>query len=409
MRLLRNLLLWIVLAAVGAIVAWMALGADHGQVLVRYGGYDYTTTLVNAIAAGLAIVLVLWLAWWLLSLPFRTWTRRRDLQARASLGDGLEALHQGRHAQAEKLLGQAVREPHGEAAARVAVAHAAHARGDAARARSELEAFGERHPATRAIAMAELALADGRPTDALVALDAPAAQPLPPRGLALRAEALAISGQAAQAYELLGPLRRQQALPEARLAECEARWAAASLREADDSNALAGRWEALPKALRTRPEVADAYAVRAAALGWDDAAAKSLEQALDANWDETLAARYGALQMGNVEHRAAACERWLARHPDSAALLLSLSQLSAEQRQWQRAEDYALRAAELAPDGGGWEQLGDIRLAQGDEPGACHAYANALRAARGEATVAPPREAVTVLPPDPAPVRDAGA
>src|SRR5690554_5593912 len=200
MKLLRNVLLWIVLAAIGALLAWMALGADHGQVLVRYGGYDYTATLVNVIAVGLAIALALWLAWWLLSLPFRTWHRRRDEQARASLGDGLEALHQGRYAQADKLLGQAVQDPHGEAAARVAVAHAAYERGDLARARSELDAFGERHPATRAIAIAELALADGRPTDALVALDAPAAQPLPPRGLALRAEALGPPREAAPGY-----------------------------------------------------------------------------------------------------------------------------------------------------------------------------------------------------------------
>src|SRR5690606_1226321 len=72
MELLRNLLLWILVAAIGALLAWMALGADHGQVLVRYGGYDYSITLVNAIALALAIVLALWLALWLLGLPFRT-------------------------------------------------------------------------------------------------------------------------------------------------------------------------------------------------------------------------------------------------------------------------------------------------------------------------------------------------
>ena len=104
MTLFRNLLLWIALAVIGAGLAWMLVGGDHGQVLVRYGGYDYRTTLVNAIAITLAVILVLWLAWWLLSLPFRTWHERRDQRARASLGDGLEALHQGRYAQADKLL-----------------------------------------------------------------------------------------------------------------------------------------------------------------------------------------------------------------------------------------------------------------------------------------------------------------
>lgn len=400
MTLLRNLLLWIALAAIGALLAWMALGADHGQFMVRYGGYRYDNTLVNAIAIGLACLLVLWLAWWLLSLPFRTWHRRRDLQSRASLGDGLEALHHGRYAQADKLLAQAVQDPHAEAAARVTVAHAAHARGDVARARSELDAFGDRHPASRAIAMAEIALADGRPTDALVALDAPAAQPLPPRGLALRAEALGTSGQAAQAYELLGPLRRQQAVPESQLARFETRWAAASLREAGDSNALAERWEALPKPLRTQPEVAAAYADRSATLGWDDAAAKSLEQALETNWDESLAARYGTLPIGNLERRTTACERWLEKRPDSAGLLVSLARLAAEQGQWERAEAHALRAVELAPDSGGWEVLGDIRRARGDDAGASQAYANALRASRGETPVLLPPHPAAALPPD---------
>lgn len=398
MTLFRNLMLWLLLAVIGAALAWMMLGGDHGQVLVRYGGYDYRTTLVNAIAIGMAVVLVLWLAWWLLSLPFRTWVERRDQRVRASLGDGLDALHQGRYAQADKLLAQAREEPHAEAAARVAAARAALARGDVARARSELDGFGERHPASRAIAAAELALADDRPTDALVALDAPAAQPLPPRGLALRAEALAISGQAAQAYELLGALRQQQALPDAALAECEARWAAASLREAGDSNALADRWESLPKPLRTTPEVALAYADRAAALGWDDAATRSLERALEAGWDESLIERYSTLPGGDLEHRTLACERWLARRPESPTLALVLSRLWTAQNDWERAEDYARRAIERDPGGGGWEQLGHIRAARGDETGACQAYANALRAGRGDIVPAPP-----VVPPAPAP------
>ncbi|MFZ7095030.1 heme biosynthesis protein HemY [Luteimonas dalianensis] len=400
MTLIRNLLLWILLAAAGVLLAWMALGGDHGHVLVRYGGYDYTTTLVNAIAIGLGIAVALWLVLWLLGLPFRTWSRRRDQQARANLGDGLAALHQGHYGQADKLLAKAVQEPHAEPAARIAVAHAAHARGDRTRARTELDAFGERHPASRAIAAAELALADGRPTDALVALDAPAAQPLPPRGLALRADALAANGQADQAYELLGPLRRQHAMSEPELAEREARWAAATLREARDSNALASHWEALPKQLRTEPAVAAAYADRASALGWDEAATKALEQALAANWDESLAARYGSLPLGRPEHRAAVCERWLESRPDSAALLLSRARLSAQSGQWRHAEEQALRAMERGAGEDAWELLGDIRQAQGDEPGASHAYANALRASRGETPAPLPRGPAVMLPPD---------
>src|SRR5690606_33966871 len=204
--------------------------------------------------------------------------------------------------------------------ARLGAARAAIARGDHAAARSHLAALDESQAALRAIALAELALDEHRPTDALVALDAPAAQPLPPRGLALRAEAMAANGQAAQAYGLLGTLRQQQALPAARLDELQERWAEAALREAGDANVLADRWESLPKTLRNEPGVVDAYAERAAALRWDEAATRALEQALDARWDETLAARYGTLPIGRLEARRTQAERWLQTHPASPAL-----------------------------------------------------------------------------------------
>src|SRR5690606_38874591 len=188
MNLFRNLLFWIVLALLGALAAQLLL-ADPGYVLVRFRGYDYETSVATVALATLAALVVLWLAWKLLMLPFRSWRAHRDRRGRARLG-----------------------------AARAAIA-----RGDHAAARSHLAALDESQAALRAIALAELALDEHRPTDALVALDAPAAQPLPPRGLALRAEAMAANGQAAQAYGLLGTLRQQQALPAARLDELQER------------------------------------------------------------------------------------------------------------------------------------------------------------------------------------------
>src|SRR5690606_22578350 len=305
-------------------------------------------------------------------------------------------LHQGHWARAEKLLLQAAEDERVEAAARTGAAQAALARGDTAAARAHLEGFGERHPASRAIAGAELALRDQRPTDALVALDAPAAQPLPPRGLALRAEALGGSGQAAQAWGLLGPLRKQHAWPEAVLVEREAAWAEASLREADDANALAERWDALPRELRTEPAVVSTYARRAAELGWDDAATGSIEHALDTRWDEGLATRYGQLPVGRIEQRRARAATWLKAHPASPALLLTLARLSRASGDRDQAEDYLHRA--LAQGGGAdaWEALGDGYAESGDEARARQCYANALPAARGDAVTPLPARA---LPP----------
>ncbi|WP_202843632.1 heme biosynthesis protein HemY [Luteimonas saliphila] len=393
MNLFRNLLLWLVLALAGALVAQLLLSQDPGYVLVRWRGYDYTTTVLVGAALLFAAAFALWLLWALLSLPFRAWGRHRDTQARTRVGDGFDALHQGHWTRAEKLLAQAAEDERVEAAARIGAAEAALARGDAAAARAHLEAFDERHPASRAIASAELALRDQRPTDALVALDAPAAQPLPPRGLALRAEALGSSGQAAQAWGLLGALRQQHAWPEAVLAERELVWAEASLREAADANALAERWDALPKALKAEPAVVGAYAARAAAFGWEEAATGSIEHALDTRWDEALATRYGLLPVGRIEHRRAQSAAWLNAHPASPALLLTLARLSQASGDWPQAEAYLHRA--LAQGGGAdvWEALGHGYAAAGDDARARQCHANALAAGRGEAvTPLPARE-----------------
>lgn len=383
MNLFRNILFWLVLALVGALAAQLLL-QDPGYVLIRYRGNDYTTTVAMGLLMLLAGVVGLWLLWKILTLPLRAWRGMRDRQSRARLSEGLNALHHGHYARAEKLLAQAAEDDNTEAVARIAAARAADARGDPLVAQQQLDALGNRHPASRAIAAAEIALAQHRPTDALVALDAPAAQPLPPRGLALRAEALAISGQAAQAYGLLGAMRQQQALPAGRLDELQSRWAEASLRQANDANVLAERWETLPVALKSEPAVVTAYAERAAALRWDEAAAKSLEQALDTRWDESLIDTYGRLPIGRIDARRASTERWLQTHPSSPALLLAMARLARGQNQWPQAEEYLHRALAQGAGSEAWEELGHGFAQTGDESRARLSYANALRASRNE-------------------------
>ena len=389
MNLFRNVLFWIVLALVGALLAQLLL-ADPGYVLVRFRGSDYTTTVASGLLILLAVLAALWLAWTLLALPFRSWRRHRDRRARARLGEGLDALHHGHYARAHKLLVQAAED--GDAtgsavatSARVAAARAAAGRGDPAAARAQIDALGESNPAAGALALAEFALAEHRPTDALVALDAPAAQPLPPRGLALRAQAHAMAGQSAQAYGLLGALRQQQALPPLQLDELQERWAAALLLEARDANELAERWDGLSRTVGNDPAVVIAYARRATALRWDEAAIRAIEQALEARWSETLADEYGRLPLGRLEARQARAERWLQAHPASPALLTTLARLARAQGQWPQAEAYLYRALAQGAGADAWEELGHGYAAAGEDARAQLSYANALRAGRGEA------------------------
>ena len=384
MKLFGNVLFWIVLFLLGALAAQFLL-QDTGSVLVRYGGYDYHTSIAAAAAGLLGALIVLVLLWRLLTYPFRAYAARKLHSGRTRLGEGLLALDRGEYARAEKLLSQtAAEDPAVAPSAHLAAARAAGERGDFSAAKRHWDAMGEGHAALRAIAAAELALREHRPTDALVALDAPGAQPLPPRGLVLRAQALAVSGRAADAYGLLGSLRKEQALPEAELDALQKCWAIASLQEAGDANALAQRWDGLTKPLRADADVAIAYAERAAALGWNEAAARQVEQALDSHWDEPLALRYANLPGAKSPAQQAVYQRWLQTYPGSPALALALARQHRERNEWPQAEGHLHRALDNGGGAAVWEELGHGYAAAGDHARAELSYLNALRASRGQ-------------------------
>lgn len=393
MKPLRTLLILLVVLALGAFgTQWLAQQQPDrfGQVMVRVGGYDYLGSLPHAVLLLLIALVLLWLLWKLATLPFRAWMRHRRKQGRARLIDGLTALQAGQWARAEKLLVAAADDDEAGPLARAAAARSADARGDDAVAEAHLQALAAHAPVQAALLRAERALEHGRTEEALTALDAPDVQPLPPRGLLLRARALAAAGRADEAYGMLGPLRQQNALPTARLTELETGWAAASLQQAADGNTLAARWEALPRALRLRPAIVSAYATRAADFHWDDAATHSLEQAINADWNPQLVALYGHLPVNKFDSRRASAQAWLQAKPGDPALLLSLGRLALAQTQWPQAREFLLHAVAAGAGAEAWEALSDGFSAQGDDRAAAIAARNALKAGRSEAVDALP-------------------
>jgi HemY protein len=65
-------------------------------------------------------------------------------------------------------------------------------------------------------------------------------------------------------------------------------------------------------------------------------------------------------------------------------LLLTLARLARAQGQWPQAEDFLHRALAQGAAADAWEELGQGYAEVGDELRARLAYANALRATRGE-------------------------
>jgi HemY protein len=382
-NLYRTLLWWLVLAAAGAL-AWNWFSQDLGDVVVRFRGLTYTTTLAYFVLAWGLLWFALWALWWLLRLPLRAWQRHARQQARNRLVSGLQALHQGRWSRAESLLVKAAEDEELRTAALIAAHRAATTRGDVEAAARHQTALLDHEPQAAALEQASRLSDLGRHEDVLTALSGLTGA-LPPRALLLQARALAATGKAQDAQVPLNTLRREQALSAETLAALENELCATAMTQAPQADLLMQRWQALPQRLQQTPAITAAFASRAARLGLEDAGRQAVADTLDAQWDDGLAALYGQLPDGrDGGSRLVRAEAWLAGHAASPALLLTLGHLCREQQLWGKAEDYLHRALAQGAGADAWESLGHVYTAQNDAGRAQLAYANALRTGRGE-------------------------
>ncbi|PIQ38742.1 MAG: porphyrin biosynthesis protein [Lysobacterales bacterium CG17_big_fil_post_rev_8_21_14_2_50_64_11] len=388
MKLLRALL-WLLLSMLAGALLWQVIASDPGLVIVRFRGYDISTSVPVAglflVLAGLAI----WLLVSIIRIPFRVWSRYRQRRARARLSDGLLALHEGRWLRAQKLLEKAADESRVRLPALLAAATAARARGDDADAEHLLD-LAANQPDRGAVALqrARLALAARQPAAALAQLDGVAVRPPPPAVHWLRAQALADSGRAADALPLLASVRRSRVLSDTAASAFEREMHVLALRQSADAGALDTLWRNLPGALRDEADVVASYARRAMNLGMEEQAAQAIEHALKRTWSDPLAALYGELPRPRSGSRLASAEAWLSAHSSSPDLLLALSRICRSEERWIEAEEYAHRAIAQGAGSEAWESLGQCFASQSDDKRARQAFANALAVRGGKRAVA---------------------
>lgn len=165
----RSLLWWLLLATLGAL-AWELLAPDLGEVVLRWHGTTITTTVAFALAAWALLTFGLWMAWYLMRLPYNAWRRLAQRQARNRLLNGLTALHEGRHARAETLLAKAAQEPDARSVALLAARTAALANDDPVAAAGHSASLAKHDPLAAALNSAALLLEQGKPQDALALL-----------------------------------------------------------------------------------------------------------------------------------------------------------------------------------------------------------------------------------------------
>ena len=384
MRLWRWILLLVIVAALAAF-GWHWVAADPGYVLLRLHGWRVETTVVAAVLILLLAWALLTVLWRLLRWPFGAFSRRHRRLSLQRMGDGLIALIEGRHGDAERDLNRASRLDSLRAPALLASAEAASRRGEHGRALEALNQASQSAPQAARVLRARVLRREGKPAEAL-ALLAPESDKgtLTPGGWRELALAALASGDVRRAREALDPLQKSGALGTRAYAALEAKILSATINAAPDGAALNALWSQLPKAQRRVPAVIDAYARRAVGFGLILPAMDEVESALRREWSPLLIETYGTLGGEDVEARLRRAESWLDGHPNDAVLLLTLGRMCVRLKLWGKAHQYLQRSLALAPSAGAWEALGDTFAGQGDAEQAQRCYRNALAFIRGD-------------------------
>ncbi|GLQ45056.1 hypothetical protein GCM10007862_01070 [Dyella lipolytica] len=386
MKLWRWILLLVIIAALAAF-GWHWVAEDPGYVLVRFRGVTAQTSLLTAVV----LLLLAWAAitalWRLARWPFGAFSRRHRRVSQQRLADGLVALMEGRHGDAERDLNRASRLGTLRGPALLAAAEASSRRGEHSRALESLDEAAQIAPRAARVLRARVLRRDGKAAEALTLLTPEAdSGSLSPGGWREYALAALASGDTRRARAALEPLQKSGVLGARGYNALETQVLVASLNATADGAVLNTLWSQLPKTQRRAPAVVDAYARKAANFGLVLPAMDEVESALRREWSPQLVETYGSLGGDDLDARLRRAEGWLDGHPNDPSLLLALGRMCVRTNAWLKARQYLERALALAPSANAWEALGDAYAGQGDAALAQRCYRNAIAIARGDNT-----------------------
>lgn len=277
--------------------------------------------------------------------------QRRD-RANRTLADAMQALFEGRYARASKEAARAHEAGAAPGVAALIAARAAHQlREFEQRDRwlNEAGTVGEAMSVARSVTRAELALEErdfGAARDALRALHDTGPKHIATLRMLLRAERG--TGNWEEVARLAALLAKRDALAPAAAEEYRVQAQVALLeRDAVDRKGFEQRWRSIASREQAHPRVAETAARLAASLGLVALAREILERGLAAEWNATLASRYGDLpglepvaRVAEARARIERAEKWLRDRPEDGTLLGALGRLCAHAELWGKAQSY---------------------------------------------------------------------
>lgn len=381
-----RVLVWIVVLFTLAVGFTLAGKYDPGYAVLVYPPYriELSLTLLVVLFLGLLTMghLFLQLASATLRLPERVNAFRalqREQKSRTALSEALTELFETRYRRAEKSAAQALALNPAAWQAALIAARAAHKTKAYSRRDAYLEQVRRLAPdqaLARLVTEAICFLEQGLPAEALDRLHQ--AMALDPRHegllkLELRVQQLLKNWD--RTLELADLLGERQLLEPGTVEHLRGMAQLENIRIAANSlAALHARWEKIPSTEKTRPSLAIEAAMAFAVLDETAIACSIIEHSLTQQWDATLVRAYGEIQGEETQRQFAHAEKWLAGHPEDAALLLLLGKLCLRQSLADRAEIFFRASLTAAPT---WEAsfgLGQVLEQAGQTEAACLHY-----------------------------------
>jgi HemY protein len=270
---------------------------------------------------------------------------RRDEKGRATLLRAIQALFEGRFLHAEKLASEASRLRSVPALAGLIAARAAQRLREFSRRDHWLEQArrddGDWRSA-RLMTAAELLLEEQRFDEARAAL-----RELYENGprhaatllLLLRAEQGLSNWD--EVIRIAKLLEKHAAMPAEALESIRVNARLARLEHlAQDRQGLSDYWGEVPQAERVHRRIAAAAAQAFMRSGDFRSARRTIERALERDWNADLALLYGECTGGEEIEQLERAESWLRQRPGDADLLLTLGRLCVERGLWGKAQSY---------------------------------------------------------------------
>lgn len=400
---------WLLLIVSGAVGIALLMRLSYGNVAILWPPYRIDLSVNLAVLILALIFLLLHLLFSVLSnalnLPGRVREyreRRRRDHALTGLRDSLLAYFEGRFGRAERLARAALSDHALAGSAALIAARAAQRQDEPERRDRWLESaqLAGNVDGPRRATIAEIALDEHRPVEALAAIDdlkVRGVRPVHGLRLALRAheqmeawpDVLAVLRQLERrdaVDPLLGRTTRVRAI--------RALFANAG----DDPEAVTRIWKELPAAEREIDDVTVAAAHAQLAAGRQDAAARIIEQVLGNRYQPDLVTMWPDLNELPGRDRLARAEKWLHRWGDEPALLVALGRICAAEGLWGKSEEFLLRAERREPDAVTRVLLGQLCEQLGRTEDAARWYRLATFASLGTSAIrlTPPR--LPVLP-----------